>query len=819
MKLGVCSLVVGGSVLALLGAWGNLRMARRAPRSTEAGMASAKTAQPRAVENYGKLPLSFEVNEGQTNGQVKFLARGQGYTLFLTSQEAVLSLQKFEGRGRQDGKLEKPGRELIADRHELFKDGAPLMRSPRSEDRGYKVQKRGEGPDAVRVTSTMLQMKLMGANATARVRGEDELPGRSNYFIGNDPKKWRTNIPTYAKVRVEGVYPGVDLVYYGNQGQLEYDFVVKPGADLSVIRLALISGPSARGKDSRRSSNLTNAASIKIDAEGDLMVQANGGEVGFRKPLVFQPTSAGKGRGTTEKTLVAGRYTMNDQKEVAFAIGDYDRTRPLVIDPVLAYSTFLSGSGFNWGNAIAVDSSGNAYVTGGFNNPTDQCGLVCEPFPTTPGAFEASTFGQEHAFVAKINPEGTALVYSTWLGGSSGADEGNGIAVDGSGDAYVTGFTNAKNFPTTANAFQAASPKANFSAFVTKLNADGSALVYSTYLGGSSALATSRGDGGTAIAIDSSGDAYVTGRAASTNFPTSASAFQGTNHSSYTNAFVTKLSADGSALVYSTYLGGSGGLDDLDADMGTGIGVDGFGNAYVTGDTFSTDFPTTPNAVQPIDPGGSGAIEAFTTKISTDGSALVYSTYLGGSGGALGMGIAVDDSGHAYVTGGAYKGFPTTSSAFQGTPPGGVGGGFVTKLNTDGSALVYSTYLGGTNGPNGAYAIAVDSSGDAYVTGGTGSTDFPTANAIQGTDHGNHDAFVTELTPDGSGLIYSTYLGGRGNDVGYGIAVDTSGNTYLTGNTESKDFPVDSPIQPTFVGNTSAFVSKISPLIATIPAP
>jgi hypothetical protein len=183
------------------------------------------------------------------------------------------------------------------------------------------------------------------------------------------------------------------------------------------------------------------------------------------------------------------------------------------------------------------------------------------------------------------------------------------------------------------------------------------------------------------------------------------------------------------------------------------------------------------------------------------------------------MGIAVDDSGHAYVTGGAYTGFPTTSSAFQGTPPGGVGGGFVTKLNTDGSALVYSTYLGGTNGPNGAYAIAVDSSGDAYVTGGTGSTDFPTANAIQGTDHGNHDAFVTELTPDGSGLIYSTYLGGRGNDVGYGIAVDTSGNTYLTGNTESKDFPVDSPIQPTFVGNTSAFVSKISPLIATIPAP
>jgi len=813
MKLRVCSLVVGAGVL-LLGAGASLIVVPKAEKSSPASVARAGQGRPRAVEGYGKLPLSFEENQGQTDSHVKFLGRGQGYTLFLTSQETVLTLQKSEcNRLGKEVALTNPGLKLVGDRFGLLRSRSPLEVDRLQPQAGQ------------RTTNTVLQMRLVGANLNAKVQGTEELPGKSNYFIGNDPRKWRTNIPTYAKVRMEDVYPGVDLVYYGNQGQLEYDFVVRPGADPSAIKLALTSDPSAKGKDSRSSTDLTNRASMKIDAEGDLVVQANGGEVRLRKPLVYQPTSAGKGPGTAEKTLVAGGYTINDQKEVAFAIGDYDRAKPLVIDPVLAYSTFLSGSGFNWGNAIAVDSSGNAYVTGVFNNPTDQCGLVCEPFPTTPGAFEGPTLGQEHAFVTKINPEGTALIYSTWLSGS-GTDQGNGIAVDPSGNAYVTGSTNSRNFPTSTNAFQATNPKNGYSAFVTKLNVQGSALMYSTYLGGSNAPAASQGDGGNAITVDSAGNAYVTGGAESSDFPTTPNAVQRIDPvaSGTYEAFVTKISVDGSALAYSTYLGGSsgGGLNGF-ADMGTGIGVDGSGNAYVAGFTLSTDFPTTPNAEQPIDPGGNGTYEAFVTKISADGSALVYSTYLGGSGGALGMGIAVDGSGDSYVTGGAGPGFPTTSNAFQRTPPGGVGGGFVTKLNTDGSALVYSTYLGGTNGPTRAYAIAVDSSGDAYVTGTTGSTDFPTANAIQGTNRSRfnppQNAFVTKLDSSGSLLLYSTYLGGSNVDAANAIAVDASGNTYVTGYTESKDFPVDSPIQPTFVGNTSAFVSKISPFIATIPAP
>lgn len=796
MKFGVCSLVVGGTALALLAAWGSLRVIRRAPRSIEASVASAKAARPRAVENYGKLPLSFEVNQGQSDAQVKFLARGQGYTLLLNAQEAVLSLHKSEGRRLpKERTLGNPGPKLAAGHTEQFallEDRSPRM-AELSESQG------GEGG-----ANTVVQMRLVGSSSDARVKGEEELPGKSNYFIGNDPKKWWTNIATYAKVRVEDVYPGVDLVYYGNQGQLEYDFVVRPGADPSGIRLDLISAHSV----------------AKIDAEGDLVVEVVGGEVRFHKPVIYQPATTDKRQGTTERALIAGGYKIDEQNEVAFAIGNYDRTKPLVIDPVLAYSTYLGGSSFNWGNAIAVDSSGNAYVAGGFNEPPDQCRLDCVPFPTTQGAFETSAPFGGHAFVAKINPEGAALVYSTWLGGN-GTEEGYGIAVDSSGCAYVTGSTNSKNFPATANAFQTTSPDSNSSnnssAFVTKLSADGSALVYSTYLGGSNAPVTSRGDWGQAIAIDSAGNAYVTGRAASTNFPASANAFQTTNHSVYTNAFVTKLNVDASAVLYSTYLGGSGGQDDLDSDFATAIALNDSGEAYVTGLTWSTDFPTTINSLQPADPGNRGSIEAFVTRISVDGSALVYSTYLGGTGGAAGRGLATDSSGSAFVAGGAGPGFPTTSNSFEGSPPGGVGGGFVTKLSPDGSKLIYSTYLAGTNGPGTASSIAVDSSGDAYVTGRTGSTDFPTANGIQPANGGQIDAVVTEFTPDGSGLVYSTYLGGSLNDVGLAIAVDGSGNAYVSGGTYSNNFPVDSPIQPVNIGFESVFISKIAPFALTVP--
>ena len=797
MKFGVCSLVVGGSVLVLLGAWRNGAV-RHAPRSTQASVTSAKAARPRAVENYGKLPLSFEVNEGQTDGQVKFLARGQGYTLFLNSQEAVLALQKAEVGGQREGKIEKPGAELIAERIGLFKDGSAMATSPRSKDRGYSVQERGERPDAGRVTRTMLEMKVVGANAKARVVGAGELPGKSNYLIGNDPKKWRTNISTYAKVRVEDVYPGVDLVYYGNGGQLEYDFVVRPGADPKVIKLALGSRPAGSNR----------SLPTRIDGNGDLLVTVDGGDVRFHKPVIYQRAMQ-SGRPVPERTLIAGGYRINEQKEVAFAIGDYDRTKPLVIDPALVYSTYLGGSQQEQSYGIAVDGSGNAYVTGY---------TISKDFPASnafqPTNHSAFLYGA-NAFVSKFSADGSALLYSTYLGGSA-TDFAYAIAVDGSGSAYVTGQTDSVDFP-TVNPFQASYAGAQDS-FLTKLSADGSALVYSTYLGGSG------NDEAYGVAVDGSGSAYVTGWTSSTNFPTTPGAFQTTNHAIApygANAFVTKFSTDGSTLVYSTYLGGSTpGVGDI----GAGIAVDASGSAYVTGPAASNDFPTV-NAFQSS---AKGDGSAFVTKLNASGSALVYSTFLGGSphsyqgmsvGGSSTSGIAVDGSGNAYVTGATYcTDFPTTVPAFQmsnNASPSGSPNAFVTKFNPSGSALVYSTYLGGSRGDQ-ANGIAINSSGNAYVTGYASDTDFPTASPIQANNSASNsnnvgrNAFVTEFTADGSGLVFSTYLGGGGNDTGYGIAVDGFNNMYLTGGAGSANFPTVNAFQPTKHSQSySAFVAKI----------
>jgi len=747
-------------------------------------------ARPRAVEGYGRLPLSFEVNRGQTDAQVRFLARGQGYTLFLTSQQAVLSVQKSEGGSRKREELGNPGSEFAAGRLALFNEH-PLPMTDRFKPQGTH-----------RTTNAVLQMQLVGANSNARVSGAEELPGKSNYFIGNDPKKWRTNIPTYAKVQIEDIYPGVDLVYYGNQGQLEYDFVVRPGADPNAIKLALASAPKGKGSPDSRDS--VEASSVKIDGNGDLVVQADGGEVRFHKPVVYQPASAESGRPTAEKTLVAGRYTINDQKEVAFAIGEYDKTKPLVIDPVLAYSTYLGGSQQEQGYGVAVDSSGNAYVTGY---------TISKDFPISnafqPTNHSAFLFGA-NAFVTKFNADGSALLYSTYLGGNA-TDFAFAIAVDGSGNAYVTGQTDSTDFP-TVNPLQAAYAGAQDS-FLTKLSADGSALLYSTYLGGSG------NDEPSAIAVDGSSSAYVTGWTDSTNFPTTPGAFQGSNHAvpPYTaNAFVVKFSPNGSALAYSTYLGGSRG------DRGAGIAVDRAGNAYVTGGASSTDFPTA-NAFQ-SSMHDFGA--AFVTELNANASALVYSTYLGGTshpnqgmlvGGSGASGIAVDSSGNAYVTGSTYcTDFPTTVTAYQGSnhaSPSGSPNAFLTKFNSGGSALVYSTYLGGSRGDQ-ANGIAINSSGNAYLTGYTADTDFPTASPIQANNNASNiagrNAFVTEFTPDGSGLVYSTYLGGSGNDTAYGIAVDGSNNTYVTGAAGSPDFPIFNPFQATKHNQSySVFVAKI----------
>jgi hypothetical protein len=685
----------------------------------------ATLAQPNAATQahlsaaYGQLPLSFEVNKGQTDSRVNFLTQGAGYTAFLTHTGAVLELQQGDG-------------------------------------------------------GNVVAMKIVGANPASHAVGLDKQPGVSNDFIGNDPSKWHTNIANYTDVAYENAYRGIDLVYHGDQQQLEYDFVVKPGASPGAIRLAF---DGARGKS--------------LDAQGNLVLHTSGGDVVEHAPVAYQTING-------VRHSVASRFVIGRGGQVGFQVGRYDHSRPLVIDPVmsLSYSTYLGGTQVEYALAIAVDGSGNAYVTGE---------TFSDDFPTANPFQSHNKTRNGTAFVTKFNSTGTALVYSTYLGGSY-SDRGTGIAVDGSGDVYVTGTAASSDFP-TVNAFQS-NMTAGGDAFLAKLSPDGSALLYSTYIGGAG------GNLGYGLAVDGSGNAYVTGRTYSASFPTTPGAFQTALHGAQ-DAFVTKINpslAGASSLVYSTYLGGSY------RDIAYGIAVDGSGNAYVTGETGSIDFPTTAGAFQSANRGNTNA---FMTEMNAAGSALVYSTYLGGSRYDYGYGIAVDGSGNAYVVGQTKStDFPTTAGAFQTTLRGGSYDAFVAKIDPSqagAASLVYSTYLGG-KGNDTAYGIAVDGSGNAYVTGLTTSTNFPTLHPMQATygggSGGHGDAFVTKLNPTGSALVYSTYLGGSVGDEGDAIAVDTSGNAFVTGSTSSVNFPTKNAFQPTKGGGSSTysdvFVTKIA---------
>ena len=682
----------------------------------------------KAAVSFARLPLSFEANQGQTDTRVKFLSRGPGYTLFLTGDEVALELQRPEARNGRFG---------------------AMSALQRTKDRR---------PGA---TNSVLRLELVNANRNAAATGTSELRGKANYFIGNDPHKWRTNVPTYAKVKYKGIYPGVDLVFYGNQRQLEHDFVVSPGADAGRIAFRL--------EGSNR---------VSLDAAGNLIVATEGGEVRFERPLIYQEVNG-------VRREIGGGFALKSAGEVAFKVGAYDRTMDLVIDPVLAYSTYLGGSGFDWGYGIAVDSRGYAYVTGLTRSSN---------FPTTAEAFQTSLAGSQNVFVVKLNPTGSALVYSTYLGGSN-YDYAVGITVDSSGSAYVTGVAESSNFPTTTGAFQTSLAGPD-NAFVSKLNPTGSGLVYSTYLGGGVQ------DEAYGIAVDTSGSAYVAGHAGSPNFPTTAGAFQTSkpNGPGGISAFVTKLNPTGSRLVYSTYLGGDA------FDGGDGIAVDSSRQAYVAGYAGSNNFPTTAGAFQTS---LKGPANAFIVKLNRSGSGLVYSTYLGGSSYDLGNGIALDSSGSAYVTGSTSSSdFPTTAGAFQ-TTLAGSENAFVAKLNATGSALVFSTYLGGSNYDLGG-GIGVDSSGNTYVSGYASSSNFPTtAGAFQTTLAGGQNAFFTTLNGNGSALLYSTYLGGGASDNSNGVAVDSLGNAYVTGATSSSNFPTTAgAFQTSLAGTTNAFVAK-----------
>ncbi|MET0624693.1 MAG: carboxypeptidase regulatory-like domain-containing protein [Pyrinomonadaceae bacterium] len=695
--------------------------------SGDAGRRASSTSEPDAGaaasvrQKYGQLPLSFEENRGQADARVQFLARNGAYSLYLAADEAALALRD----------------------------------------------------------ASVLRIRLLGASREARARGLGELEGKSNYLVGRDPSRWRTNVPNFARVKYEGVYPGVDVVYYGNQRQLEYDFHLAPGADANLIRL------SVEGADG-----------LRIDEGGDLVLPTVSGEVRQHAPRAYQEI-AGVSR------TIASRYVLKGANGVGFELGDYDKSLPLVIDPVVSYSTYLGG-GADSAYSVAVDAEGNAYVTGSAES---------WDFPVTGDALQPTRGGNaphrmaSDAFVAKLNPSGTALLYSTYLGGNGDEEAGMSIAVDGSGQIHVAGFTNSADFPTTPGAFRNASAGGR-ELFVAKLDAAGASLAYSTYLGGS-------GDEfGAELALADGGAVYVGGTTSSADFPVTPGALRtqpGGGVPGTQDGFVAKLSPTaGAGLIFSTFLGGVGyhRVDGIAVSMG------GDDSVYVTGDTQSPDFPVTPNVFQPGLTGDGSSSDAYVTRLNSSGTAAIFSTFLGGEYGEGGTAVAVDAAGAAYVTGWTDSlSFPVTPGVFQRVNASGGVKAFVTKLGADGASLSYSTYFGGSNNDR-ANAIAVDAAGNAYVAGETYSYDLPvTLGALQPNNAGGFfDGFVLKLNPTGTSAPYVTYLGGADWDSVQGVAVGPDGGVFLTGFTNSYDFNV-SPLafQPNRGGGggSDAFVTKL----------
>ena len=698
--------------------------------------------QQRLVEAYGQLPLYFIENQGQLDSQVSYYIQGRDKSIYFTPAGVTFAL-----RGPDPEALEEE---------------SPVSRI------SYRAGSRwGRGASEV-ARRWVVKLDFVGANADVRPRGEEPTPAIVSYFKG-PREEWKVGLPTYAGLIYEDLWPGIDLIYTGTVDRLKYTFLVKPGADPDQIRLAY------RG------------AEVQLNEGGQLSTPLGGFQ--DDKPYVYQEDD-GQREGVAAAYILKGEGGGEGQV-YGFRVGAYNPGLPLVIDPaVLVYAGYIGGAGFDEGRGIAVDHSGNAYVTG-LTSSLD--------FPTANALQPAFGGFQFDAFVAKLDPTGSALVYSTFLGGSRN-DVCNAIAVDVVGNAYVTGQTFSIDFP-TMNPLYPAGPGGIFGrdAFVAKLDATGSTLIYSTYLAGSG------NDSGDAIAVDVGGNAYVAGVTTALDFPT-VNAFQPTLRG-FRDAFIAKLNPAGSALVYSTYLGGSDHFG-LSENVG-GIAVDVAGSAYVTGTTPSTDFPTA-NALQPV---FGVPIDAFVAKLDPTGSQLVYSTYLGGGRTDRGYGIAVDALGQAYVTGLTSSfDFPTANalqSAF-----GGFQDAFVAKLDPTGSALVYSTYLGGSDSDS-SHALTVDNAGNAYVTGTTESTEasFPVVVGPDLTFNGGlGDAFVAKVNPGGTALVYAGYIGGSSFDTGSGIAVDQAGNAYVTGSTGSTEasFPVTVGPDLTFNGSGDAFVAKIA---------
>jgi hypothetical protein len=619
---------------------------------------------------------------------------------------------------------------------------------------GYSIHFDGDGVSLVR-GQDIVRMDLQGAMAP-RISGNQLLEGRANYFIGDDPEQWITDVPLYAGVQYRGVYPGVDLVFYSSEGELEYDFTLAPGASAASIRLTF------RGIEGMR-----------IDGS-DLVLKTAWGELRHRRPRIYQ-TRGGR------RSEIAGKFVIRGPREAGFETGPYDAGSTLVIDPVMVYGTYVGGTGADSAWAVAVDSAGDAYVVG-------------ETWPVNfPRTFTISNSGGNgDGFIMKLNPSGTGVLYATYFGGS-GRDSARGVAVDPAGNAYVTGFTSSSNFPTAGGAYRSPS-LGQTDAFVIKVNAAGSALVYSALIGGAGL------DYATGIAIDASGSAYIAGYTSSVAFPVTSGGFQKSYGGGLQDAFVAKLNSSGTALIYCTYLGGAGN------DVANGIAVNAAGQAYVVGYTDSINFPTQ----GPIYANAGGQGDAFVAKLSPAGDSLAFSTYLGGSMMDTATAAALDSSGNVYVTGATVSAnFPVTGGAFQ-TLNQGSYDAFVTKMDSLGAGIVYSTYLGG-EGSDQSSGIAVGADGTAYVAGFTYSFHFPMQSPVEAAAHGGQDAFAAAIAPTGSSLTWSTYLGGAADDQATGIAVDASGGVYVVGATLSSDFPTTAGAYRTVYAGGDGFVVKVGP--------
>lgn len=708
-----------------------------------------------------KLPLTFERNEGQL-GQIdsdtKYFTRGNGYALYFSPQEVVMVLRNQSG-----GKS---------------------------------------------ISFSHLKIQFIGSKNDSSINGEEELETKSNYLIGNNPQQWRTNISNFAKVSYEGLYPGINAVFYGSQEQLEYDFCVAPGANPKDVCL-----------------HIEGAQKLEIDERGNLCIALDKSEVQMNKPIVYQWDNE-------KKVPVDGQFVLLAKNYVGFAIGSYDPSKTLIIDPIIAYSTFLGGSGADGGigligggglgtqnnMGIAVDRDGNAYICGQTSSKN---------YPTTPCAIQDTFAGGFDACVTKINCDGTKIIFSTYLGGS-GFDGANAIAVDCEKNIYITGQTSSPNFPgtgfatiqPTSTGFQKHVSGTLGNAFLTKLDPSGKTILYSTYCGGFGEHGGNpnsvKGDVGSGIAVDDKGNAYFTGSTSSDTFPVTPGAFQTTYNGGIWDAFIVKVDTKKrgkSSLIYSTFLGG------IDEDRAFGIAIDSCGNAYITGHTDSTNFPVK-NALQPTY--GEGNRDCFLTKLNSTGSDLIFSTYCGSDGNDQAFSIALDKCDNIYITGLTNStpnsnpqnpNFPSTNNAFQRLPQGDFLNAFITKFNAEGTAILFSTYFGGSNGFTFANSIGLDRFGNPCISGQTSATNLPTKNATQPVyGGGDSDGFVAKLSSDLSKLFFSTFLGGSMDDDAFSIALDWRGDVYIGGATDSTNFFTTRGVfQPTYGGGPlDIFVTKFA---------